>query len=347
LDGGNTVSPLRNNNLTGTVSSILDGVIVQNGINPASDNGGGMILASGAVVRNCIFRHNQTQNSKNGAALHCNLGTITIENSLFVNNTSSGNGGAIQIGGGTTCIMINCTLANNKATGLGGAIGTGTASSNCTLINTIAYNNQSSSSGTAAYESYAQNADINSGGTIVSKNSAIESTSTKFTAGSDHVSHIVLTRENTPGFVAASELIGRQTDGSDVAAANAASYALADGSECIDAGTSDGATDILYDLAHENRVQGESIDMGAYEFQSSIPPTSIASTGSSGNIAAFVTENELHVSGAGKGKQLSLFNISGALVYSQTISAKNTVIRLQEHGFYLVKIEESVVKIKY
>ncbi|MDR1810504.1 MAG: sulfatase-like hydrolase/transferase, partial [Prevotella sp.] len=112
LDGGNAVSPLRNTDLTATVSSVLDGVIVQNGINRSdangNGNGGGMILAGGAVVRNCIFRNNRTQNAKNGAALHCHLGSITLENCLFVNNTSTGNGGAIQVGGGVSATVINC-----------------------------------------------------------------------------------------------------------------------------------------------------------------------------------------------------------------------------------------------
>ncbi len=100
-----------------------------------------MILANGAVVRNCIFRNNKTQNGKNGAALHCHLGNIRIENTLFVNNQSAGNGGAVQVGGGVTATFINCTLANNKAAGLSGGFGLGNNTSNLKVHNTIAYNN--------------------------------------------------------------------------------------------------------------------------------------------------------------------------------------------------------------
>ena len=141
VDGGGTISPLRT--LSG--GSILDGVIVQNGVNQlganGNGNGGGMIIANGTTIRNCIFRNNRTQNGTNGAAIHCNTGDVTIENSLFVNNTSSGNGGAVQVGGGTHATIINCTFSNNKSTKPGAAFGLGNNSSNLTVINSIAHNN--------------------------------------------------------------------------------------------------------------------------------------------------------------------------------------------------------------
>ena len=200
IDGGGQVCPFRNSNLDGTVTTVLDGLIVQNGINQTgangNGNGGGAILTNGAIVRNCIFRNNRTQNGKNGAAVHCHLGQVSIENSLFVNNTSSGNGGAIQVGGGTTATIINCTFCNNLATGPGGAFGLGTNDSNLNVYNSIAWHN----TGKNSFSSYGQNADVNGGGTVVSISSAIESPSTKFTDGNDD-GHIFLSQENTPMFI--------------------------------------------------------------------------------------------------------------------------------------------------
>jgi lysophospholipase L1-like esterase len=264
LDGNNRISPFRNRTTTtgDPIPCLLDGVIVQNGLSPSAENGGGILANNGAVLRNCIFRNNQTSSGRNGAAVHCHVGTTLIENCLFVNNTSLGNGGAIQIGGNAKAIMINCTMANNKSTGLGGAIGTGATNSDCTLINTIAWNNYNGS----AYNSYAMNGNINSGGTITSIHSAIESASTKFTDGDD-VNHTVLSRDNTPGFAAASTIIGKATSTSDEETAAAASYALTAGSVCIDAGKSDEAAHLLLDLAGNSRLRGAQIDLGAYEFR--------------------------------------------------------------------------------
>ena len=104
----------------------------------------------------CIFRNNRTKNGKNGGASHCHVGKIHVDNSLFINNTSSGNGGAVQTGGGATAELVNCTFSNNKAASYGGALGTGNSTSAVNLYNCIAWNNM----GHGTYESYGQNADI-------------------------------------------------------------------------------------------------------------------------------------------------------------------------------------------
>ncbi len=264
IDGGGAVSPMRNSKLDASVSTVVDGVIIQNGLNQAgangNGNGGGMILANGAVVRNCIFRNNKTQNGKNGAALHCHLGNIRIENTLFVNNQSAGNGGAVQVGGSVTATFINCTLANNKAAGLSGGFGLGNNTSNLNVHNTIAYNNV----GKNGRNSFAQNANINDGGTVVSKYSAIESASTKFSDGDD-VGHIVLTEEVSPAFANPSDAVGNIENGSEISALDQYSYELAEVSPCIDAGNANLLADAEYDLNHAKRLSGAQIDMGAYE----------------------------------------------------------------------------------
>ena len=270
VDGGGRVSPFRNSNLDASVSTVLDGLIVQNGINQAgangNGNGGGAILTNGAVVRNCIFRNNRTQNNKNGAAIHCHMGQVRIENCLFVNNTSSGNGGGVQVGGGVTATVVNCTLANNVASGPGGAFGLGNNTSNLNVYNTLAWHNV----GKGDYNSFGQNADINAGGTVVSRYSAIESNSTKFTDGDD-MNHITLTQEEGPSFVNASIVEGYVSDEADRAQAEAASYELQEDSPCIDAGNINLTSNLDYDLGLNRRCSGKQIDIGAYEFDNGLP----------------------------------------------------------------------------
>lgn len=341
IDGGNAVSPLRA--IAG--NSILDGIILQNGVNQAgasgNGNGGGVIVGDGSMIKNCIFRNNRTQNGTNGAAIHCHSGNVTIENSLFVNNTSSGNGGAVQVGGGTSATVINCTFANNKSTKPGGAFGLGNETSNLTLINTVAYNNLHGEN----YNSYGQNDNVNGGGTVISKNSAIESTSTKFTDGND-INHTALTREKAPGFVAPATVIGKTTVESEFEQIKAASYQLAQSSLCIDAGTPAEAAHISLDLAGKGRIQGSSIDIGAYEYQAgaaSVP------THPSHNIVAYVIENKLYISGIEKGKQLQLFDVKGSLVYSQKISEnkESITVSLAQRGVYLIKTDDDIIKVVY
>ncbi|MEA4981615.1 MAG: hypothetical protein VB066_02750 [Paludibacter sp.] len=353
FDGNNTVSPLRNTvgaarpgGNTTVIPCILDGVIVQNALSPTYANGGGMIINNGAVIRNCIFRNNATQGGKHGAAIHCNTNTIVIENCLFINNTSVANGGAIQIGGGTTVTARSCTFANNKAVNPGGAIGVGTNTSHLTLINSIAYNNLYGS----AYNSFGGASNINAGGTIISKHSAVESTSTKFTNG-DEVNHIILDRAATvpvvPGFAAPASVIGKGVGEAEITEINNASYRLSSqSSPCVNTGLNAEVTTIFYDLDYRTRIFADVVDMGVYE--SVFWPTGISQE-SEDNFKAVVSENELHVSGAMKGEKVQLFDLQGKLLNTVIITDDNEVakFRLLNKGVYLVAGQNKLIKINY
>ena len=323
------------------IPCIIDGVIIQNAINPPEENGGAMILSNGAFVRNCIFRNNATRNGRNGAAIHCNSGHCIIENSLFINNTSDGNGGAIQIGTGTTATVRNCTFANNSAVKPGGAIGTATNKSNLTLINSILYNNMYGKK----YNSYGQNTDINGGGTIISTHSAVESNSKKFMDGDD-TDHMYLNRSKNPSFLSPSSIIGKGSTHDEIETIYTAIYMLAPGSPCIDTGSDYEALDILFDLQHQDRIQGKAVDMGVYETQSL---TNNIYTEISNHIKVFVVENEIYISGAIKGETLHLYNLQGILI--DAITVKNdkdyTIFQLRERGIYIVTIGKDTIKIRF
>ena len=339
IDGGGTVSPFRNNALDASVSTILDGIIIQNGINQTgangNGNGGGAILTNGAIVRNCIFRNNQTQNGKNGAALHCHLGQVRIENSLFVNNTSSGNGGAVQVGGGVTATIINCTLANNVAAGPGGAFGLGNNTSNLNVYNTIAYNN----TGKGERSSYGQNTDVNGGGTVVAKHSAIESTSTKFNDGNDEAV-ITLTAEYSPQFCKPATTAGYNAEGlTEIEQAN---YQLRETSPCIDNGD-DNYNTAPYDLAKNSRLQGKHIDMGAYEANNT---THINNTISEGKQKTLSFRNgTIYAKGTDFPAMLSVYSAEGTLLHQQPVSQSNTSLHWEKKGIYIIKTGQQHLKI--
>lgn len=351
FDGNGMYSLLRNSvggtRNTTSVPSILDGVIVQNGLSPLANNGGAMIINNGAIVRNCIFRNNTTQNSKHGAAIHCNFSTnIYIENCLFTNNTSSGNGGAIQIGGGTTVTVRSCTFVNNSAV-KGGAICVavdGLTGSSLNLYNSIAYNNLH---GGTAYESYSQNSGLNKGGIIISKHSAVESTSTKFTTDGNDVNHLVLSRTVVPGFVAPATVIGKGTNETDITAINNASYRLLKTSPCLDAGLNAEVAAIPYDLDHTTRIFADYVDMGAYECVYS--PDQLFEYPSDANFKAHIVDNELKVFGASKGEKIQLFDVQGKVLKTVIVSEDNEVatFSLLYKGVYLVAAQNKVIKVNY
>jgi len=341
----NSLGTERGSNAT-SIPCLLDGVIVQNGLSPVDVNGGGMIINNGAVIRNCIFRNNATQGGKHGAAIHCNTNTIVIENCLFINNTSSGNGGAVQIGGTTNVTIRSCTFANNKAVNPGGAIGFGNNTANLNLFNSIAYNNLYGSD----YNSFGSATNISGGGTIISKHSAVESTSTKFTDGND-VNHVVLDRVATvpivPGFVSQATVIGKGANETEITEINSASYRLSSqSSPCVNTGLNAEASTILYDLDYTTRIFANVVDMGVYE---STFWSSAISQQSDDNFKAVVSENELQVSGAMKGEKVQLIDLQGKVLNTVVITDDNEVakFRLLNKGVYLVAGQNKLIKINY
>ncbi len=347
LDGKGSVSPLRNTTGTartgGNAASIpclLDGIIIQNGINSSGENGGGMLINNGAVIKNCIFRNNETQNNKNGAAIHCHYGNFLIENSLFINNTSTGNGGGIQAGDGVSVTLLNCTFANNKSNNPGGAVGTGTANSHVAFINSIAYNNLY---GTSVYNSYGQNTNINGGGTIKSIHSAIESTSSKF-GDADDINHMILSRTVAPGFVSPANVIGKGNTEAENDEIIGASYRLVAESRCIDYGLDDEVKEIEYDLAKTKRIQGTHVDLGAYEFSSDsdIP----LKNPDKHTLKIVSTRGDTRIYGLQAENLLKVFNLQGVLIHTEKIK-ENEYFRISlPPGFYVLQAGGEVLKFR-
>jgi predicted outer membrane repeat protein len=268
-----------------------------------------------------------------------------IENSLFINNTSTGNGGAIQIGASTTLVVRSCTFANNKAVNPGGAIGTAGNTSHMTIINCIAYNNLYGE----AYNSYGANSNINGGGTIISKHSAIESTSTKLVS-SDDVNYIVLDRNAevpvVPGFVSPSTIIGKGASEAEINEINNASFRLQGTSPCVNTGLNEEVAAISLDLDHKSRIAENVVDMGAYEYEA---PNNIFSGYLDGSVSVIVSDHEMRISGGKKGQLVQLIDLRGVVLNVQELKSDNETayFRLTNRGIYLVSVDNKVLKVRF
>ena len=370
LDGGGVTSVLRNttgDNRGGngvSIPCLLDGIIVQNGyISGQGNHGGGMYVNRGAQIKNCIFRNNKN-NGAHGGALYCqghtneNRSEYKIENSLFVNNYTHQNGAGVQVAASARGIFVNCTFANNKAnnqTG-GGVGGGGGNNSEFIFINTIAYNNYGREGAQAPEHiksSYGVGANVNDGAVLFSLHSAFESESNKFSPGDNVVDHIVLSETVTPSvtpmFKSPSTIIGHSEDETEKAEIFAASYELTASSPCIDTGITTGfpegitITLPVKDLAGNARIQGDKIDMGAYEF---VVPSS-TSAANSKTLSAYVDGTNIYVIGAAEGKFLEVYDTLGKLVQRQKVNGILTEINVKNKGIYIVISDEEAIKVSF
>lgn len=125
-------------------------------------NGGGAILSktSNIIVENCTFK-NISANSR-GAAIRLtsganNKGVTTINNCLFedCSITTNAAGGIIMLQHGKTLTINNSVFKNNTSAGKGGAIYLGTHESSYSrdliLNNCLIYDNTATSGGAAVY----------------------------------------------------------------------------------------------------------------------------------------------------------------------------------------------------
>ena len=134
LDGGGTVQVIR---VDADAEATLDGLTVTGG---AAFDGGGLVNDGSLTIIESLFIDNNADNA--GGAL-VSSGELTILSSTFLDNTAgdgSGNGlgGAIATNGGTL-LVSGSTFAGNEA-GVGGAIWTQatTTIANSTIANNVA-----------------------------------------------------------------------------------------------------------------------------------------------------------------------------------------------------------------
>lgn len=214
------------------VEAYVDGFIFSD--SKASQGEGSLAVYEGWVLRNCVFRDNNTFKNSGGYF----SGTKLI-NCLFYNNNTAG-GGTIQAQGGAT--LYNVTVVNNTATSDAKSAGL-YLGGNIAIYNSVIWGN---SGGTASQVFLGDGA----ASTLTFDYNALQGG----LEGATLNNCVELAAENAAGpkFV-------------DPAAAN---FALQATSPLVDAGSSallHGVT--TKDIVGAERIVGSAVDMGAYEYQ--------------------------------------------------------------------------------
>ena len=257
---------------TGTLE-IAHGRLSGNSATPWSGEGGG-IFSSGALT---IANGTLTANSAFSGGGILSSGTLTVTNGTFSGNSAGGRGGGILSVGALT--ITNSTLSGNAAGKEGGGVYSTGIEATCTLANSILAKNTAFSGG-----------DIHqSSGTLTGSHNLIGNGSRQTALAHGIDGNLVGTFANPidPLFVRA------PSDGGDGWADDYRTHEfdessnndygdlrLLPGSPAIDAGDNallppdtldldadgDTAEPIPFDLAGNSRMNGASVDIGAYEY---------------------------------------------------------------------------------
>jgi gliding motility-associated-like protein len=256
--------------------------------------GGGFFSGIGTsiIINNCSFTNNKAINSGGGLAGQSGS-SITISNSVILNNTALNIGGGLQTQSSSSINLNGVTISGNESTNFGGGFYLGGASNvfknviitgnNCTsasgsggggyiytgntvLINTTIAGNKAPTSG-GLYNAGTTNTINNS--IIYGNSSGVSTTSgIKYSlvqnVTPDPSNYIIAT---SPGYV--------NDPGYATAPFTTGNYSLQGGSPAIGAGSNalyTGLTPATKDLAGTPRVSGDSIDLGAYEYDATVRP---------------------------------------------------------------------------
>ncbi|MCC7297964.1 MAG: hypothetical protein IT244_06475, partial [Bacteroidia bacterium] len=226
--------------------------------NNGGTNGGGARFTHGFLkMSNSIFSSNTISGFSSGGGFYysgsstAGNGTVTIENSVFVNNTATNAGGGIIVATSPQVTIYNSTFYNNSAPTIGGAIFTSSSATNVSLNNSLFYNNLAVGSATAAA------ADIS----IASTTPTINNCFLQLSSGSYTGTLSGCTFGNTnPSFTNTADI-----DGVDNRYfTNDDGFSLQSSSAAIGAGSNSALGSLNKDIALSTRVMG-TVDVGAYE----------------------------------------------------------------------------------
>ena len=262
----------------------LVGVTILNG--SAGDAGGGIYsLRNNIIMENCEISGNQAFRGGGMATFgNTNGGTVaTITNTIISNNTAEEFSGGLGVSGSLSNINADrLTITNNTATFIdaGGVVATAGI---LTLANSLIADNTGSTFGGSAISLSGAELNIinstlygntNSGATgaisfdgpLTIDNSIIWNNDGPVAV--DVVTATVSNSIVSGGFAGVNNL---DTDPLLVSPGTG-DYSLSSNSPAIDAGDNAAAAGYALDLAGNARVSGASVDMGAFEFQSTAQP---------------------------------------------------------------------------
>lgn len=231
-------------------SAIVEGFTIANGYNPGGF-GGGANIVTGGTVRNCLIRNNQARDG-GGVAID-NSGMVencVIRNNTASNNGSSGYGGGVRmLSGGIT---RGCLIYDNASVQYGGGINIWDAGviQNCTVVFNTAPNgagvrcrNASVMENSIVYNNVGANFTVSGSGQIFGTNLTTPATPSGTTITAD------------PQFLNAA----------------ADNFRILHGSPAVDAGVFNVFMTGAFDLDGNNRIFNSTVDLGAYEFTTTVP----------------------------------------------------------------------------
>lgn len=253
-----------------------------------------------ATVKNCRFTNNT--GSQGGAVIVEDNSTVNFDNCFFNNNTATSFGGAFVMTYYVTSTMTNCVFVNNYSQNLGGVMRliqfSNTEFVNCTFANNFAeeeasvaslywdsdpsfyncimYGNTSIDETTIVVQDYIWNTcePTISNCLIQGGQGGIQLGTSTYNLWENNI-------DEDPIFVYPSEGSGLAYDG-----LNAIWEFLAEDSPCIDAGTTEGLIIPEFDFNGDARIQGDIIDLGAFEGGAILSPPGIALDAVGGDFCA-------------------------------------------------------------
>ena len=248
----------------GTTNSVIRNCRFTN--NSTLLRGGGAFFETPTTLINCVFEGNSTTGNEpgTGGGGAYFFAAPTLTNCVFANNTAADNGGGVLLMAGAT--IVNATFYNNRTTSSGGAIAVGT-NNPFTLQNSILVGNAAAD---AASGHQVRVNNSNAAHVITLQNNLIEGGAdpmgtdqgvTYQTPGSGNITQTDTVDEDDTAVVFASTTAGE------------ANYLrLVDGSPAVNAGNDTYIpAGITTDAAEAMRIQGGTVDLGAYE--SALAPT--------------------------------------------------------------------------
>ena len=248
--------------------------------NTASKTGGAVNLSSPSILTNCTFTGNRATFS-GGAAT---LSATTLTGCVFTGNRSFTSGGAVTFA--NTATLTNCVVAGNTANSNGGGVW---FTRGATVINSTFYNNTAGANGGGMYMSDHANS-VTLQNNLLVGNSAVTGDQVFVvntnTARAITLQHNLVTGGANPmgtgqGVVYQNTPSASVTEAGTVTAADAGTVfvsimasddnylRLKAGSPAANAGNNDYVNNatppITTDLAGAMRIQGGTVDLGAYE----------------------------------------------------------------------------------
>ena len=241
--------------------------------NSATHGGGVRVNGKGVVVYKCVIEGNQTTNNV-GGGVQLHNGSHLV-NCIVRNNKANGDTGGVHLTGGNISTIMNCLIVGNEsAKYVGGLCMSGNLANviNCTIVG----NKQKKVGATASFSGVKVNNDKSANGTLF-VNNIVWGNFTADTLATQGVGNISK-YDNAKGQRSYNAIIGQAGDGDQTGTTSIiltkenpgfadpenGDFTLVAGSKLIDFG-SDVANTLPIDLAGNKRIQGKSIDLGAYE----------------------------------------------------------------------------------